>query len=404
MTVGRTFLNGTAAMRSDIAIIGGGIIGSAAAYFLADSGAAGKITVVEPDATYAKASTPAGAGGVRRLMSRPENIRMSQFSLDFYAPFHESMATAGHPADIQFRRQGYLFLTNKEGVAALVQNYETQCSEGAPADLLDTDALRARFPSVGTENVALACHSPHDGWIDPHAALMGFRRKAESLGVVYIKDRVVGLGISRTAVTHVELESGTRLAAEMFINAAGAWVGEVANMTGADLPVVPMCRVQHFWRCAQDVEPLPLIKDDSGAFLRPEGNGFVGGRPSWEIEPGFIWDVDRGYFANYFEETVWELIAKIVPKFESVRLERSWPGHYAQNLFDGNTIIGPYSNGHGNILTACGFSGHGIMHAPAVGRALSELTLHGEFRTIDLTRLNFQRVVNGKPYPEVGIK
>jgi glycine/D-amino acid oxidase-like deaminating enzyme len=391
-------------MKSDIVVIGGGIIGSAAAYFLATSGRVDRVTVIEPDATYARASTPAGAGGVRRLMSRPENIRMSQFSLDFYASFHETMATVDQPADIEFRRQGYLFLTNSDGVADLVRNFETQSSEGVPAQLSDTDALRARFPSVGTENVALACHSPQDGWIDPHAALMGFRRKAESLGVVYAKDRVVGLSTSKTSVTHAELESGARVTGDVFVNSAGAWAGEIATMTGAKLPVVPMCRVQHFWRCAHEIEPLPLIKDDSGAFLRPEGKGFVGGRPSWEIEPGFIWDVDRGYFANYFEDTVWELIANIVPKFESLKLESSWPGHYAQNLFDGNMIIGPYSKGHGNILTACGFSGHGIMHAPAVGRALSELALHGEFRTIDLTRMGFERVLDDKPYPELGIK
>ena len=391
-------------MKSDIAIIGGGIIGSAAAYFLAAAGDAGKVTVIEPDPSYAKASTPAGAGGVRRLMSRPENIRMSQFSLDFYSTFGERMATAEQPAEIQFRRQGYLFLTGAEGEADLLRNFETQRREGVPAELLDREALRARFPSVGIDEVALACHSPEDGWIDPHAALLGFRRKAEELGVEYVRDRVIALGSSRTAVTHAELESGASLEAEVFINTAGAWVGEIARMTGVSLPVVPLCRVQHYWRCAEEVEPLPLIKDDSGAFLRPEGAGFVGGCPSWEIEPGFVWDNDRGYFANYFEDVVWLLIAKMVPKFETLKLERSWPGHYAQNLFDGNMIIGRYAKAQQNIFTACGFSGHGIMHAPAVGRALSELVLHGEFRTIDLTRMGFQRVEDDEPYPELGIK
>jgi glycine/D-amino acid oxidase-like deaminating enzyme len=391
-------------MQSDIAIIGGGIIGSAAAYFLAASGAAGTVTVIEPDPTYERASTPAGAGGVRRLMSRPENIRMSQFSLDFFASFAQTMSTADHPADIGFRRQGYLFLTNAAGVDDLKANFETQNAEGVPADLLDADALGTRFPSVGTDNVALACHSPQDAWIDPHAALTGFRRKAESLGVGYVKDRVIGLGTSAGAVSHAALEGGGRLDADMFLNCAGARAGDIAALTGASLPVVPMCRVQHFWRCAHEVEPLPLIKDDSGAFLRPEGGGFVGGRPSWEIAPGFIWDVDRGYFASYFEDTVWALVANMVPKFEAIKLERTWAGHYAQNLFDGNMIIGPYSAGHDNLLTACGFSGHGIMHAPAVGRALCELVLHGEYRTIDLRRLEYSRVVNEQPYPEIGIK
>ncbi len=391
-------------MKSDIVIIGGGIMGSAAAYFLAVSGEAGDVTVIEPDPAYAKASTSAGAGGVRRLMSRPENIRMSQFSLDFYAKFHEVMASDDMPADIQFRRQGYLFLTNADGVGDLTANFETQQREGVPAELVDVDALRARFPSVGTDDVALACHSPEDGWIDPHGALMGFRKKAIGLGVTYVKDRVAALEASGKSLSRAILESGGSVTGDVFINTAGPWVGEIAAMTGARLPVVPMCRVQHFWRCAYEIEPLPLIKDDSGAFFRPEGDGFAGGRPSWEIEPGFNWDVDRGYFANYFEETVWQLLANMVPKFETIKLERTWAGHYAQNLFDGNMIIGTYSKGHENLLTACGFSGHGIMHAPAVGRALSELALYRRFKTLDLSPMGFERVVEDKPYEETGIK
>jgi glycine/D-amino acid oxidase-like deaminating enzyme len=383
-------------MKSDIIIIGGGIVGSAAAYFLGISGRAGVVTVIEPDPTYRRASTPAGAGGVRCLMCRPENIRMSQFSLDLYANFQDTMATRDNPADIQFRRQGYLLLASAKGANDLTRNFETQSREGVPVDLLDVSALHARFPSVGTDNVALACHSPEDGWIDPYAALIGLRKKAESLGVRYVQDWVVGLETTPSAVTRAVLQSGNQVTGDVFLNTAGAWVDEIAAMTGAKLPVKPMCRVQHFWRCAHEIEPLPLVKDESGAFFRPEGNGFVGGRPSWEI--------DRGYFANYFEDTVWALIANIVPKFETIKLDRTWGGHYAQNLFDGNMIIGRYSEGLENLLTACGFSGHGIMHAPAVGRALAELILDGDFQTLDLSRMGFQRVLDDAPYAEAGIR
>jgi glycine/D-amino acid oxidase-like deaminating enzyme len=162
--------------------------------------------------------------------------------------------------------------------------------------------------------------------------------------------------------------------------------------------------VQHFWRCPHPIESLPLIKNDKAVFLRPEGEGFVGGRPSWEVEPGFTRDIGRGYFADYFERTVWPLLAEIVPKFEQVRLERSWAGHYSQNLFDGNMILGAFAPGLDNLLVACGFSGHGVMHAPAVGRALAELALDGEFRTLDLSRMGFRRVLEDAPYGEEGIR
>jgi len=391
-------------MKFDIVIIGGGIVGSAAAYFLAVSGRAGTIAVIEPDPSYSKASTPAGAGGVRRLMCRPENIRLSQFSLEFYAGFQDVMATAENPADIQFRREGYLFLASADGERDLIRNFDRQTREGVPAELLDRAALRDRFPSIGIDNVAIACHSPQDAWIDPHGALIGFRKKAESLGVRYVRDTVVSVDRAGSAVNRVVLQSGDQMTGDVFLNTAGAWAGEIAEMTNAKLPVQPMCRVQHFWRCAHEIEPMPLVKDESGVFFRPEGRGFVGGRPSWDIAPGFIWDIDSGYFANYFEDTVWALIANVVPKFDTVKLERSWGGHYAQNLFDGNMIIGRYSEGLENLYTACGFSGHGIMHAPAVGRALSELSLDGAFQSLDLTRLGFQRVLDDAPYGEVGIR
>ncbi|MEM7226031.1 MAG: FAD-binding oxidoreductase [Pseudomonadota bacterium] len=389
----------TQEFKADIVIVGGGIIGSAAAYFLAIGGRAGRVAVIEPDPSYERAATPAGAGGVRRLMSRVENIQMSQFSLDFYAKFEDSLGT-----DIQFKRQGYLFLATKDGAAVMEQNFETQRQEGVDAELLDLPALQSRFPSVGVDNVALACHSPRDGWIDPYAALMGFRKKAESLGVSYIKDRVIGLETSKGAVSGARLESGGTLRGAVFLNTAGPWAAEVAAMIGATLPVRPMCRVQHYWRCGAPLEPLPLIKDETGAFLRPEGAGFVGGRPSWAIDPGFVWEVDRGYFATYFEDTVWPLLAAMVPKFETIRLERTWGGHYAQNLFDGNMIIGRFSEGFENFYTACGFSGHGIMHAPAVGRALAELALAGQFETLDLSRMGMHRIWDDSPYPELGIR
>ena len=94
----------------------------------------------------------------------------------------------------------------------------------------------------------------------------------------------------------------------------------------------------------------------------------------------------------------------MVPKFESIKLQRQWGGHYAQNRCDGNMIIGRYSGQHENIITACGFSGHGIMHAPAVGRAISELCLDGEFRSLDLSAFGFQRIIENKPYAEIGIR
>ncbi|MEM6664571.1 MAG: FAD-dependent oxidoreductase, partial [Pseudomonadota bacterium] len=174
-------------MRSDILIIGGGIVGSAIAYFLSRSGKVGSIAVIEPDPTYEFAATPYANGGIRQLFSLPENILMAQFGLEFFGDFSTLMSTGELDPDIGFRRRGYLFLSDAGDHATMEQNYSLQSSMGARVDLLDKGALEDRFPSINTGGIDLAVHSPDDAWINPHAALMGFRDKARSLGVSYIK-------------------------------------------------------------------------------------------------------------------------------------------------------------------------------------------------------------------------
>lgn len=328
---------------------------------------------------------------------------MSCDSLAFYADCAEHLAVDEEPVDIQFRRQGYLFNVMADGAETLSRNAKLQASEGVPVEVMDAAELKARFPSIGCDDVALACHSPEDGWIDPYAALRAFRRKAQSQGVRFKEGRVVDLTGDGRRLKYAKLESGEEILADYFVNTAGPWANEIAGLIGTSLPIVPMCRVQHYWLCDQPIEPLPLVKDETGMFFRPEGEGFAGGCPSRDVEPGWIWDVDRGFFANYFEETVWPLIATRLPKFERIKLQSTWGGHYAQNTLDGNMIIGPFSSDYGNIVTASGFSGHGIMHAPAVGRALAELILDGSYQSIDLSRLGYGRVRENRPYPEIGI-
>jgi glycine/D-amino acid oxidase-like deaminating enzyme len=391
----------------DILVIGGGIIGSAVAYFLARAHQAGSVAVIEPDPSYRLAATPHGAGGVRGLFSLPENIWMSRYSLDFYASFARAMAVGGDRAEIDFRRQGYLFVAGEEGARQLEANTRLQGREGVRVELLDQVALGGRFPSLGCDGVTLAAYSPDDGWIDPTSALHGFRRKAKSLGVSYVEDRVVGLEIKKKLVKAAHLEEGASVRADLFVNAAGAWAREFAAMAGMGLPVKPFPRLGHYWLCQSEIEPLPLVKDETGLFFRPEGPGFVGGRPSWEIEPGFMFEADGGrfgsYFGGYFERVVWRLLVGRVPKFDAVRPKRTWSGHYAQNMLDGNMILGPWVGGATNFYVACGFSGHGTMHAPAVGLALSELILDGAYSTMDLGRMSYQRVLDNTPYREMGI-
>lgn len=220
----------------------------------------------------------------------------------------------------------------------------------------------------------------------------------------YVAGRVTALTGDGNILHTAILDSGASIAADIFVNAAGAWADEVAALAGMRLPIVPMGRVKHYWDAPGELESLPLIKDESGLFFRRQGAGFVGGRPSFDIEPGFAFGPQRAhlerYFAGYFTRIIHSLLTIRMPAFAAVTCTQSWTGHYAQNTFDGNMFLGPWLDGATNFYVACGFSGHGVMHAPAAGMALAELILDGEFSTIDLSRMSVQRLIDDAPYPE----
>jgi FAD-dependent oxidoreductase domain-containing protein 1 len=383
----------------DILIIGGGLIGSSIAYHLARTGRGGRIVVVEPDPTYAQATTPRGSGGVRRLFSRPENVALASYGLEFYRTFDETMCVDGDAPDIGFKKQGYLFLSDNGGSERMIANHAAQTANGVDALLLERGDLQCRFPSLHLDDVAVGVLTPDDAWIDPHAALMGFRRKARSFGVEYVNERVVAWEMAGTGAGHVVCESGTRLHAEQFVLAAGAWSGAVAALIGWDVPIEPMSRQTHFFRCRTALEPLPFVKTETNLAFRPEGDGYTGGVPDWSVPSGFNWDYDP----DWFENVVWPLLAKRVPAMSELRLERTWACHYERCLLDSNAIIGRWTGGLENVFIASGFSGHGIMQAPGAGLAIAELILDGRSSTLDVERLGYARVANNQPYPELGI-
>jgi FAD-dependent oxidoreductase domain-containing protein 1 len=375
--------------RCDVAVIGGGAIGSSVAYFLLGEQPGLRVAVVEPDPTYELASTPRASGGARRLFSCPENIAMSMFSIDFIRAL----------PDVGWKPGGYLFIVPASGVATLEANWRTQRALGARVELLDRAGLARQFPSMNVADLAAGARSPDDGWCDPYTLLQALRREARALGATYVKDRVVGLACEGTRVRTATLESGGTLAADHFVIAAGAWAKAVGEMAGMPLPIEPLRRFEHYFETPNAIESLPYVKDLDRLAFRPEGRGYSGGLVNSEEPRAFNFDVDHGWF----EAVVWPALAHRFPAFEAVRCKRTWSGLYDQCELDGNPIIGNWPGKRDNLHVVAGFSGHGMMHAPAAGRAIAELVVHGDYRTIDLARLGYARVVANDPYPERGI-
>jgi glycine/D-amino acid oxidase-like deaminating enzyme len=385
-------------IKTDVAITGGGAIGCAAAYFLKQS-AVGDVCIIEPDLTYSKAATPLATGGCRRLFARPENILMSMFSIEFFKRFREHVGVDGDAPEIGWKEQGYLFVVPPGHEKVLERNCALERELGVNVELLDRATLAGRYPWMYCDDLALGAFSPEDGWLDPHGVLQGFRKKAIALGATLINERVVDLYVSRNRVVRLELGSGARIEADYVINAAGTWAASIAKLAGMELPVYPMRRFEHYVEIEQQLPPMPLLKDPDRLVARPESKGYSVGLVDGREPRGFNFEVDH----EYFERAVWPALAKRIPAFESLKLKREWAGLYDENHLDGNMILGNWPGRLDNFLVACGFSGHGLMHAPAVGRALAELIVHGRYQTLDLSRMGYQRVLDNEPYPETGI-
>ena len=226
----------------------------------------------------------------------------------------------------------------------------------------------------------------------------GLPEQSESLDAEFVADEVVGLERRGSSVASALLASGERIAAAQFVNAAGAWAKDICAMVDLAVPIEPLRRYEHYFESQETIEPLPYLKDTARLAVRPEGTGYSGDVPTLDEPRGYNFDVDR----SYFDEVVWPALAHRFPQFERTRCTSTMPGLYDQNDFDGNVIIGPVA-GIGNFHLLSGFSGHGLMHAPGCGRAMAELLLTGSYRTIDLTRFGWQRLVDGTPLHEHGI-
>ena len=386
----------------DIVIVGGGVVGSAAAYYLKKHGFTGSIALVEKDTSYQKGCTALSVGGLRQQFSTPENIALSKFGVTVVKNLK---AEFGPDADVGFKEQGYLILASESGLPILEENHAVQIANGADNVLLrGPEELSARFPWLMADGIVAGCFGlSGEGWVDPYMFAALFRKSAVARGVTFINAEVTGLTRHANSITSVTLGSGETIGCGMLVNAAGYGAGKLSAMAGIDLPVGPRKRYVYVLDCPQATDALrkaPLTVIPGGAYFRPEGRNFLAGlSPDEQDEPRQMdWEVDY----NWFEERIWPALAERIPLFEAIKVINAWAGHYDYNAFDQNAVIGPHPEVT-NFLFANGFSGHGLQQGPAAGNAIAELVLHGGFRAIDLTRFGIERILNNTPLFEKNV-
>ena len=384
----------------DIVIVGGAIVGASVAYFLREEGFAGSIAVVERDPQFARSATTLSAASIRQQFSIPENIRLSRFTLGL---FRELKDRFGDEADIGFREKGYLILAGPAGLPILKANHAVQVAEGAEILLEDAAALEKRFAWFSGEGVSAGAYGVSgEGWFDAHALLGLFRKALKAANVDLINGEVASIERQGDQIMAVGLARGGRLETGMVVNAAGPNAGKVAAMAGIELPVEPRKRSVFVFEAREQFDDMPLMVDPCGVWVRPEGSVYITGGA--ENEAGELAANPDDFEPDWslFEEVIWPALATRVPAFEAIKPGRAWAGHYDFNTLDHNAVIGPHPQVT-NFLFANGFSGHGLQQAPAVGKALAELIVHGDYRTLDCRAFGYQRIAEGRPFRELNV-
>lgn len=382
---------------ADVVIIGGGIVGASIAWHLTEAGCP-NVLIVERETHQGKGSTGKSMGGVRAQFATLPNIQMSMYSIRFYSEFDERLGQPGG-----YNPQGYLFVaTAQKHLDYLRTNQALQHSLGLTQTRMVTrDDIVSRMPQLRSDDILGGSFCPTDGFVDPYSVMTGFTLCAVERGVrVWRSTEVTALHRNGSGIVGVETSRGP-VSTRVVVNAAGAWAAQVAAMAGVELPVEPLRRMlvptEPFDQISHEI---PMVIDMTNGFhFRPESLGFLLAWNDPEETPGYKTD-----FALSFIEKILERAADRVPCFENVAVnpKRAWAGLYEMSP-DHHCILGPVEDVTG-FFCANGFSGHGVMHAPATGRILADLILHGRTEVVsNVGALSLERFTKGEMLHETAV-
>ena len=371
---------------ADVVVVGGGVVGTSAAYHLADAGA-GHVLVLERADHLASGSTGACAGGFRYQFSSEVNVRLSRASIPMITGFTEEH---GLPLDVA--QHGYLFLVRTE---SLWRDFRAanrmHASVGVEADVLSPEEAVALAPGISAEGLVGATYGPMDGIADPSGLTQGYATLARRAGAeIELGVEVQGVRSSNGRVLGVDTTGGP-VDAGVVVNAAGPWAGRLASTAGVDIPLEPIPRhvlVTGPFPGAPERRTL-VIDAETTFYFHREGAGVLMGMGDAAEVASFDTTPDEGFIAEELLPTA----VRIFPPVEEAAIEHTWVGLYEMTP-DRHPIIGQ-APGVAGFYLANGFSGHGFQHAPVVGKLLAELIVEGAARTVDISNLGLERFERG---------
>ena len=346
----------------DVVIIGGGVVGCSTAFHLAEMGQ--KSVLVVERRFLAAGSTGRCGGGIRAQWSTEGNIRLAQASIREFENFRQLTGQ-----DIQFRQGGYLMPAYTDQTAQQFRkNVALQKKLGVPVDVITPEEAARITPAVQTDSMILATFCPTDGVANPFLVVKGYSEAAKKKGVRFIlKREVVAFESAGDRIKAVVLDDGTRIGCGAVLNAAGPWAGLLAQKAGAIIPLQPY---RHQIMVTEPLEifhpPMVIDLDHNLYFCQQEEGGIIAGQTD-EDEPSsfnirnshrFIVEVARKLTYHY-------------PPLAKLAVVRQWAGLYSMTP-DAQPIL-DQAGPNRNFFCACGFSGHGFMLAPAVGRIMAQL-------------------------------
>lgn len=375
----------------DVLVVGSGVIGASCTYHLAAEGL--RVANAEALAGPALGSTGRSFNSVRGQWADPMNIQLAWQSIRRFQTFE-----ADHGYDIGYRASGYLFLVPQDLWRTQLAAVDLQRSFGVPVEVLDLDEAQhiCRFDPEGLGG---ATFGPADGFVDGHALASAFVGMARERGATFL---------FRSPVTSIESSGGGgwevvagehRVTCGHVVNAAGGWSGELAALAGLEVPIVHSRR--NVYSTAPLREPLHLamtIDIGTGAYMRSDGPRILFGQARPDESDGYNVDVDW----EWMEPCLTNVVARF-PWFEDMPLDPTgcWAGTYEVTP-DSTGIVGPHPEAPAWI-NACGFSGHGVMQSPEIGRIVAEHVTTGSITSVDASPLSIERFASSDLPEHIGM-